>query len=187
MSVHRLYRCLALFPGRLLTCLLGALLLLPMPLAASGADHDGPVLLLPTRGQRTDCGDVLARHGLRPPELEFLFCRKEGQGQTARHVARYRVKGERAAAVEALLHGSTGMRPLERILGIWSLPDGGEGRLPAGDGPSGSVSMGEVPQPGTFAAERSQWAQIAWFAVRVTLDVAEGADSADEKADAIRH
>lgn len=171
MSVHRLSCGLARFWGCLPAWLPSLLLLCLVPLAASGADHDGPVLLLPTQGRRADCGDVLARHGLRPPELEFLFCRKEGQGQTARHVARYRVKGERAAAVEALLHGSTGMRPLERILGIWSLPDGGEGWLPAGDGPSGSVSMGEVPQPGTFAAERSQWAQIAWFAVWVELDI----------------
>lgn len=186
MPVRCLYRCLALFPGRLLTFLLGALLLLPVPLAASGAEHAGPVLLLPTPGQRADCGDVLARHGLRPPELEYLFCRKEGQGQAARLVARYRVKGEQAAAVEALLQDSTGMRPLERILGIWSLPDGGEGRLPAGDGPSGSVSMGEVPQPGTFAAERAQWSRLSWFSVRVTLDEAEGTGAADKEADATR-
>lgn len=123
-----------------------------------------PAWQLPQEG----CGDVLQQAGLVLPGLEFLVCRREGQ--PAREVARYRVRGDQAAAVEALLREKTGMAALERVLGMWTLPAGGEGRLPASAGRTGRVFMGEVPLTAALAAERSQWAQIAWFAVRVELD-----------------
>ena len=73
------------------------------------------------------------------------------------------------------------MGALVRSAGIWSLPAGEEGRLdpsvlcaslPEGTALSEAgarVSMGEVPQSGVFASDRSGWANIAWFAVRVDL------------------
>lgn len=130
------------------------------------------------------CGDVLAASGVRLSGLEFLFCRREGEGRTSRLVARYRVRGERAAAVEAALREHCGMAALERVSGIWSLPPGGEGRLPARlfastDAPCSSdvpaeagVHMGEVPRPGVFAAARRDWGLLDWFAVRVELPCA---------------
>lgn len=130
------------------------------------------------------CGDVLAASALRPAGLEFLFCRREGEGRTARLVARYRVRGDRAAAVEAVLREHCGMAALERAAGIWTLPPGGEGRLSARCfAPSGAtcphappcaahVLMGEVPGPGVFAAAREDWGRIPWFAVRVELPCA---------------
>ncbi len=36
-------------------------------------------------------------------------------------------------------------------------------------GPSCTVSMGEVPQPGIFAPHRGDWGKIVWFAVTVRL------------------
>lgn len=165
--------------------------------------------------------------------------------------------GPQAAAVETALREHTGMAALERQMGIWQLPEGGEGRfvlrqsagecrpggqmagtffsvqglrdglsgdgttgseagtLPsagrsvpaaqddgmAGDagsvaegspaavpgaaaeeraaladsapkkGPSCTVSMGEVPQQGTFAPQREDWGKVSWFAVTVRLPV----------------
>lgn len=115
---------------------------------------------------RQDCGDLLREADIRPDGLEFLFCRKEGRGGQARFTARYRVRGSEAARVERLLHERCGMGMLVRSLGIWSVPDGAEGRLPDG---AARVSMGEVPQSGAFAADRTAWAHIAWFAVRVDI------------------
>ena len=271
-----------------MTLLLGLCLATPVQAADSG-----PVLLLPglsavepqagAEGRR--CADFLEAAGLRPEGLEYLFCRPGTDARTGQVVltARYRVSGARAAAVEAALRERTGMAALERQLGIWQLPEDGEGRfmhrnsgsigpgalwpgtdfleggppsvtvsgldaltgglaaagtakitpggpdtdvpadglpsVPLGgagalsggllppeverpaaggpdtaalrtvadhageaagaDGPDGlpsaaagplcTVSMGEVPQRGTFAATREDWAKIAWFAVTVRL------------------
>lgn len=38
-------------------------------------------------------------------------------------------------------------------------------------GPSCTVSMGEVPQQGTFAPQREDWGKVVWFAVTVRLEV----------------
>ena len=38
-------------------------------------------------------------------------------------------------------------------------------------GPSCTVSMGEVPQQGTFAPQREDWGKVSWFAVTVRLPV----------------
>lgn len=130
----------------------------PPPAVSAGV----PGLMTAAPGQ--DCGDPLRAADIRPAGLEFLFCRREEQGGQARFTARYRVRGSEAARVERLLHERCGMGMLVRSLGIWSVPDGAEGRLPDG---AARVSMGEVPQPGTFAADRAAWDGIAWFAVRV--------------------
>lgn len=125
---------------------------------------------------------MLRAAGIQVPELEFLFCRREGPDGRQRLSARYRVRGSAAVSVEALLREQCRMGSLVRSLGIWSVPDGGEGRLSLAalhgslpekwalpeDGLA-SVSMGEVPQSGAFAPDRAAWARIAWFAVRVDV------------------
>lgn len=174
---------------------LGAILGMCAPLPAMAADDaasgpapgvfsgGGPPLVALPSGQ-SSCGDVLAASGVRPSGLEFLFCRREGEGRTSRLVARYRVRGDRAADVETVLRERCGMAALERASGIWSLPAGGEGRLPAcvfasadasrpSDSEAGAVvHMGEVPRPGVFAASRADWGRLDWFAVRVELPCA---------------
>lgn len=175
--------CLAAFPARAAAGEAAGL----APFSAGDAEGRAPAgFLVPLRPAESAsaCGDVLAASGMRPSGLEFLFCRREGEGDAARLVARYRVRGDRAAAVEAVLRERCGMAALERAAGIWRLPPGGEGRLPAcGLAPSGEVCpheplcaarvhMGEVPGPDVFAAAREDWGRIQWFAVRVELPCA---------------
>lgn len=242
----------------MMALVLGLYLVLP----ARAADN-GPVLLLPgASGPAAEtiagyrCADFLEEAGLKPEGLEYLFCRPAAEPRTGRRtlMARYRVPGPQAVAVEHALRERTGMAALERQMGIWQLPEGGEGRfvlrqatgadstsvaLPdpflsveglrdglsavdtAGDkagarppagipfpvvrddgrsiaegspaavpgtsagegggaaladsapetGPSCAVSMGEVPQQGTFAPQREDWGKIAWFAVTVRLEL----------------
>lgn len=77
------------------------------------------------------CADFLEEAGLRPEGLEYLFCRPATEPRTGRRTltARYRVPGPQAAAVEKALRERTGMAALERQMGIWQLPEGGEGRF----------------------------------------------------------
>lgn len=246
----------------LMALLLGLYLVVP----ARAADS-GPVLLLPGGSGPTAeaapgyrCADFLEEAGLKPEGLEYLFCRPATEPRTGRRTltARYRVPGPQAAAVENVLRERTGMAALERQMGIWQLPEGGEGRFvlrqgasedrsggqpagmflsveglrdglsaveaagsgtdalpsaglsvpalqgsPAGDaedaaagspaavpaasagegaeppladsapkeGASCTVSMGEVPQQGTFVPRREDWGKVAWFAVTVRLDL----------------
>lgn len=140
-----------------------------------------PRLLPAAPGAAQECGDLLRAADIQPAGLEFLFCRREGQSGRQRLTARYRVRGSEAAAVEQVLRERCSMGALVRSAGIWSLPDGEEGRLdpsalrvslPEGTAPSEAgarVSMGEVPQSGVFAPDRAAWPHIAWFAVRVDL------------------
>lgn len=151
------------------------------PAAVASPAGGGPVLVPPRAPAASDCGDVLAQSGLRLPELEFLFCRREGTTEAARLVARYRVRGAQAASVEAALRRHCGMAALQRTAGIWCLPPDGEGRLdgalfgPEAGGGDGNmaagarVGMGEVPQGQAVALGREQWSRIAWFSVRVEL------------------
>lgn len=247
----------------MMALLLGLYLVVP----ARAADS-GPVLLLPGLSGPTAeaapgyrCADFLEEAGLRPEGLEYLFCRPATEPRTGRRTltARYRVPGPQAAAVETALRERTGMTALERQMGIWQLPEGGEGRfvlrqstgegrpggqmagtffsvqglrdglpeadtdtagssaddLPPADvsasaakdgtviaagsiaegspaavpsasaeegaaaladrapkkGPFCTVSMGEVPQQGTFAPQREDWGKVIWFAVTVRLEL----------------
>ena len=116
-----------------LALVLGLYLVLP----ARAADS-GPVLLLPgasgpaaetVAGYR--CADFLEEAGLKPEGLEYLFCRPAAEPRTGRRTltARYRVPGPQAVTVEHALRERTGMAALERQMGIWQLPEGGEGRF----------------------------------------------------------
>lgn len=221
----------------------------------------GLYLVVPARAEAAPgyrCADFLEEAGLRPEGLEYLFCRPATEPRTGRRTltARYRVPGPQAAAVETALRERTGMAALERQMGIWQLPEGGEGRFvlrqstgegrPGGQmagtffsvqglrdglsgdgatgseagtlpsagrsvpaaqddgmagaagsvgspaavpgaaakegtaaladsapkkGPSCTVSMGEVPQQGTFAPQREDWGKVSWFAVTVRLEL----------------
>lgn len=246
----------------MMALLLGLYLVVPARVA-----DGGPVLLLPGLSGPTAeaapgyrCADFLEEAGLRPEGLEYLFCRPATEPRTGRRTltARYRVPGPQAAAVETALRERTGMAALERQMGIWQLPEGGEGRFVlrqsagegrsggqmagtffsvqglrdglSGDGATGSeagtlpsagrsvpaaqddgmagaagsvaegspaavpgaaakegtaaladsapkkgpsctVSMGEVPQQGTFAPQREDWGKVSWFAVTVRLEL----------------
>lgn len=117
----------------MMALVLGLYLVLP----ARAADS-GPVLLLPgasgpaaetVAGYR--CADFLEEAGLKPEGLEYLFCRPAAEPRTGRRTltARYRVPGPQAVTVEHALRERTGMVALERQMGIWQLPEGGEGRF----------------------------------------------------------
>lgn len=134
----------------MMTLLLGLYLVVP----ARAADG-GPVLLLPGLSGPTAeaapgyrCADFLEEAGLRPEGLEYLFCRPATEPRTGRRTltARYRVPGPQAAAVETALRERTGMAALERRMGIWQLPEGGEGRFvlrqSAGEGRPGGQMAG---------------------------------------------
>lgn len=116
-----------------LALLLGLYLVVP----ARAADS-GPVLLLPgVSGPTAEaapgyrCADFLEEAGLKPEGLEYLYCRPATEPRTGRRTltARYRVPGAQAAAVESALRERTGMAALERQMGIWQLPEGGEGHF----------------------------------------------------------
>lgn len=146
-----------------------------------------PRLLPVASGTAQECGDLLRAADIRPQGLEFLFCRREGANGQQRFTARYRVRGSEAAAVENVLRERCRMGALVRSLGIWSVPEGEEGRLDPSalhgslpeiflpSGVEARVSMGEVPRPDVFASERADWERIAWFGVRVDLPLASGA------------
>ena len=178
--------------GMLCLCLLwwGGGFALPVPCsAADGQSALVPPTVLPglprllpvAPGTAQECGDPLAAADIRPAGLEFLFCRREDDGGQPRLTARYRVRGSEAARVEEVLRERCRMGALVRSLGIWNVQDGEEGRLdaaalravPPGETvlPDGvaRVSMGEVPQLGVFAADRTAWKHIMWFAVRVDI------------------
>ena len=134
----------------MMALLLGLYLVVP----ARAADG-GPVLLLPGLSGPTAeaapgyrCADFLEEAGLRPEGLEYLFCRPATEPRTGRRTltARYRVPGPQAAAVETALRERTGMAALERRMGIWQLPEGGEGRFvlrqSAGEGRPGGQMAG---------------------------------------------
>lgn len=117
----------------MMALLLGLYLAVPVRAADSG-----PVLLLPglsgptaeaSAGYR--CADFLEEAGLKPEGLEYLYCRPATEPRTGRRMltARYRVPGPQGAAVEKALRERTGMAALERQMGIWQLPEGGEGRF----------------------------------------------------------
>lgn len=117
----------------MMALLLGLYLVVP----ARAADS-GPVLLLPGLSGPTAeaapgyrCADFLEEAGLKPEGLEYLFCRPATEPRTGCRTltARYRVPGPQAAAVEKALRERTGMAALERQMGIWQLPEGGEGRF----------------------------------------------------------
>lgn len=146
-----------------------------------------PRLLQVMPGKGRGCGDMLRAAGIQATGLEFLFCRREGPEGRQLLTARYRVRGSEAASVEKLLREQCRMGALVRSLGIWSVPDGGEGRLPLAalrgalpekealpEDAQVRVSMGEVPQSGAFAPDRAAWAGIAWFAVRVDVPLDAG-------------
>lgn len=134
----------------MMALLLGLYLVVP----ARAADS-GPVLLLPGLSGPTAeaapgyrCADFLEEAGLKPEGLEYLFCRPATEPRTGCRTltARYRVPGTQAAAVEKALRERTGMAALERQMGIWQLPEGGEGRFvlrqSAGEGKPGGQLAG---------------------------------------------
>lgn len=134
----------------MMALLLGLYLIVP----ARAADS-GPVLLLPGLSGPTAeaapgyrCADFLEEAGLKPEGLEYLFCRPATEPRTGCRTltARYRVPGPQAAAVEKALRERTGMAALERQMGIWQLPEGGEGRFvlwqSAGEGKPGGQLAG---------------------------------------------
>ena len=149
----------------MMALLLGLYLVVP----ARAADG-GPVLLLPGLSGPTAeaapgyrCADFLEEAGLRPEGLEYLFCRPATEPRTGRRTltARYRVPGPQAAAVETALRERTGMAALERQMGIWQLPEGGEGRFvlrqSTGEGRSrgcGTVFPGMAPPAARPARSR---------------------------------
>ena len=131
------------------------------------------VLLAPAAFGQTvpvpTCGDFLAAQRHKPPGLEWTGCAEGHLHQLRALVATYRVPGAQAAAVERYLARHTGMARLHFVCCGWE-PRNRRGREGAGSlpGPAQAYIV-EMAVGDTLVTRRSDWAQIPWFEVRVTL------------------
>ncbi|KRD46452.1 hypothetical protein ASE52_17490 [Acidovorax sp. Root275] len=116
----------------------------------------------------TRCADFLAAQRHKPPGLEWVGCTEGRDHQLRALIATYRVPGVQAAAVERYLVRRTGMAPLRFVCCGWEPRSGqqGPGRLP---GPAGQPMRVDMHSGETLVTCRSDWSQIPWFEVRVTL------------------
>ncbi|CAN7430619.1 DUF4952 domain-containing protein [Acidovorax sp. LjRoot117] len=115
------------------------------------------------------CGDFLAAQRHTPPGLQWTGCTEDHFRQLRALVATYRVPGAQAAAVERYLVRRTGMARLHFVCCGWE-PRNRRGREGAGSlpGPAEAYIV-EMAAGDTLVTRRSDWAQIPWFEVRVTL------------------
>lgn len=124
----------------------------------------------PQASQTAVCGDFLAALQRKPPALEWTGCTAGYEHQLRALIATYRVPGAQAAAVERELARRTGMASLRFVCCGWEPRSrrgrDGAGRLPGPHGLDFRVDMGSGE---TLVTRRSDWAQIPWFEVRVTL------------------
>lgn len=142
----------------------GMAALLGLGLAASAAS-----------GQPVDrCTDFLAAQPQRkPPELEWVGCTEGHDHQLRALIATYRVPGAQAVAVERYLVRSTGMAPLRFVCCGWEprsrRGQPGPGRLRGATVVAELAGRVDMYSGETLVARRSDWSQIPWFEVRVTV------------------
>ncbi len=113
------------------------------------------------------CADFLQALARKPPNLEFIECKAGHEQQLRALVASYRVDGRHAAAIERYLVRHTGMSRLRFACCGWE-PNTRKiqrtGHVPSS--PAYEITMASEE---TVVARRSDWSQIPWFYVTVTL------------------
>ena len=116
------------------------------------------------------CGDFLGSMARKPPDLEFLGCKKGKYFQLRALIATYRVKGEHASEVESYLVLNTGMARLQFVCCVWEPGGGGatqHGRLPKQLDFDSAVMM--TSESETFVKLRRDWSKIPWFYVEAMI------------------
>ena len=132
-------------------CFLACLILTPTPIAAVQAAKATP----------QDCGDFLAEIDKKPAHLDYVGCAyvPDRQGKPLRAI--YHVSGRFAAATEAALVKSVGLRRLKRSCCLWDSP---ARQFKDAHGREFSISMTSEE---TIAATRADWPRIKIFEVVV--------------------
>ena len=119
------------------------------------------------------CGDFLEAAGRKPANLEFVECKPGHDAQVRALFATYRVRGALAAGVEQALVRDTNMAGLRFACCGWDLDmatHARRGTLPGPEGFDYAVSMASEETP---INARSDWAEIPWFHVTLTLPLEE--------------
>ncbi|MEN5199665.1 DUF4952 domain-containing protein [Pseudomonas wadenswilerensis] len=114
------------------------------------------------------CADFLGALGAYPKGIEYLGCRQEPELQTAPLIATYRVKGAEAGAAEGYLHHAFGMPRLLFICCMWDSFRHFHRAPQSGIGYEILMASEETP-----VNQRSQWAQIEFFYITVSVDTLE--------------
>ncbi len=117
------------------------------------------------------CTDFLAQLRKKPPKLEFVSCEKIRQYGTPALVARYRMAGADAAAIEAYFVKSAHMPPLRFLCCGWeSIPKSPKAQTRTGfyvwRGQRFEITMSSDE---STASQRKRWAEIPHFQVRATM------------------
>jgi Domian of unknown function (DUF4952) len=117
------------------------------------------------------CGDVLARYGMKPEHLDFVECHEGKDAQLRALIARYRTRGLYAAGVESQLTRDTGMEAQRYVCCGWEVVPAkgeaiGDGSLPIDAFSKVTMTSGE-----TTVHSRKAWAEIPWFYVDVIVDL----------------
>ncbi|CAI8772275.1 MULTISPECIES: DUF4952 domain-containing protein [Pseudomonas] len=114
------------------------------------------------------CENFLSASGAYPKGIEYLGCHQEVEAQTAPLIATYKVKGSEAAVAEAYLQRTYGMGRLQFFCCMWDSL-----RHFHRDPHSGIKYQVLMASEETLANQRSQWAQIEFFYITVSVDTLE--------------
>jgi hypothetical protein len=109
------------------------------------------------------CGDLLARLEWKPPAVRYIGCTAFPERQAAPVRAVYAVAGRDAAAVEAYLIRSAGLKPLKRSCCQW---DSEPVRFIDSQGLRFTIAM---MSDETAVSRREDWEQIAAFHITVEM------------------
>jgi hypothetical protein len=108
------------------------------------------------------CGDLLTMLGHPPKTIAFIDCSYHPEEQTKPFVARYRVAGRDAAAVEAYLRHRFHIRPIRRFCCEWE-----SSRNPYDSRRTGKSYEIDIGSGETLVLDRRHWADIPEFAIEV--------------------
>lgn len=109
------------------------------------------------------CSDLLEEIGHKPFSLEFLYCRTGKVHGLDAHIAKYRVKGENAKAIERYF-GKTAKMPSLAFICCGGETPGQHAKLIHNE-QTYQISMATAEIP---LNQRTDWRQIPWFYVVVT-------------------
>ncbi|WP_165392260.1 DUF4952 domain-containing protein [Pseudomonas tructae] len=114
------------------------------------------------------CEDFLGALGTYPKSIEYLDCHQEPELQTAPLIATYRIKGAEAVAAETYLQHTYGMRHLQLFCCMWDSLRHFHREQQSGIGYEILMVSEETP-----INQRSQWAQIEFFYITVSVNTLE--------------
>ncbi|MCP3751719.1 DUF4952 domain-containing protein [Pseudomonas sp. SBB6] len=114
------------------------------------------------------CENFLGALGTYPKGIEYLGCHQEPELQTAPLIATYRVKGVEAAVAERYLQQTYGMPRLLFMCCMWDSFRHFHRDRQSGIGYEILMASEETP-----INERTQWAQIGFFYITVSVNTLE--------------